>query len=71
VANGVLHIRALGEDKAGKDKDVCRSEFRYRSFVRNVPARGVKEGDVMAGYKDGILEVSALNPADEEQTGTP
>jgi HSP20 family protein len=38
VANGVLHIRAQREEKTEKkDKDVYRSEFRYGSFVRNVP----------------------------------
>jgi HSP20 family protein len=61
VADGVLHIRAQREEKTEKkDKDVYRSEFRYGSLVRNIPLpEGVKEDDITASYKDGILEVRA------------
>jgi len=69
VANGVLHIRAQREEKTEKkDKDVYRSEFRYGSFVRNVPLpEGVKEDDVTASYKDGILEVRVPIATEEEK----
>ena len=69
VANGVLHIRAQREEKTEKkDKDVYRSEFRYGSFVRNVPLpEGVKEDDVTASYKDGILEVRVPIAMEEEK----
>ena len=69
VANGVLHIRAQREEKTEKkDKDVYRSEFRYGSFVRNVPLpEGVKEDDITASYKDGILEIRAPIAAEEEK----
>src|ERR687897_1460401 len=47
VSNGVLRIRARREEKTEKkDKGGYRSEFRYGSFVRNVPLpEGAKEGD--------------------------
>lgn len=59
VSDGVLHIRAHREERSEqKDKDTVRSEFRYGSFVRNLPLpAGVKEEDVKASYKDGILEI--------------
>jgi HSP20 family protein len=68
VSGGMLHIRAQREEKTEKkDKDVYRSEFRYGSFVRNVPLpEGVKEDDITASYKDGILEVRAAMPAEEK-----
>jgi HSP20 family protein len=69
VANGVLHIRAQREEKTEKrEKDVYRSEFRYGSFVRNVPLpEGVKEDDITASYKDGILEIRAPIAAEEQK----
>jgi HSP20 family protein len=69
VADGVLHIRAQREEKPEKkDKDAYRSEFRYGSFVRNVPLpEGVKEDDITASYTDGVLEVRAPMPAEEEK----
>jgi HSP20 family protein len=68
VSGGMLHIRAQRAEKTEKkDKDVYRSEFRYGSFVRNVPLpEGVKEDDITASYKDGILEVRAAMPAEEK-----
>jgi HSP20 family protein len=67
--DGVLRISAQREEKTErKDKDVYRSEFRYGSFVRNVPLpEGVKEDDVTASYKDGILEIRAPIAAAEEK----
>ncbi|UUL75183.1 Hsp20/alpha crystallin family protein [Pseudarthrobacter sp. Fe7] len=64
VADGVLSIKAeRQEKKEQKDKDSYRSEFRYGSFVRRIPLpSGVKEGDVTASYKDGLLEVRAPIP---------
>jgi HSP20 family protein len=69
ITDGVLHIRAQREEKTEKkDKDVYRSEFRYGSFVRNVPLPdGVKEGDVTASYKDGILEIRVPVAREEEK----
>jgi HSP20 family protein len=61
VDNGVLHIQAHRSEKTEKKgKDEYRSEFRYGSFVRNVPLpEGVKDEAVTASYKDGILEIRA------------
>ena len=69
VADGVLHIRAQREERTEKkDKDSYRSEFRYGSFVRNVPLpQGVKEDDITASYKDGVLEIRTPMPAEEEK----
>lgn len=70
VANGVLHIEATREEKSEKrDKGMYRSEFRYGSFVRNVPLpEGISDADITASYKDGILEVRAPLP-EEQGTG--
>jgi HSP20 family protein len=64
VSDGGLTIRAeRQEKKEHKEKDSYRSEFRYGSFVRRIPLPdGVKEGDVTASYKDGVLEVRAPIP---------
>jgi HSP20 family protein len=69
VANGVLHIRAQREERTEKqEKDTYRSEFRYGSFVRDVRLPdGVKEDDITASYKDGVLEVRVPLPAAEEK----
>ena len=69
VDNGVLHIQAHREEKTEKKgKDVYRSEFRYGSFVRNVPLpEGVRDEDVTASYKDGILEIRAPIAREEEK----
>jgi HSP20 family protein len=68
VANGVLHIEARREERSEKrEKGGYRSEFRYGSFVRNVPLpEGTKEDDITATYKDGILEVRAPLPEKKE-----
>jgi HSP20 family protein len=64
VANGVLRISAHREEKSErKDKEVYRSEFRYGSFVRNIPLpEGTSDSDITAAYKDGILEVRVPMP---------
>jgi HSP20 family protein len=64
VADGVLYIRAERQEKEGlSDKDLFRSEFRYGSFTRKVPLPdGVKDEDITASYKDGVLEVRTLLP---------
>jgi HSP20 family protein len=69
VAGGVLHIRAQRQEKSeNKGKGTYRSEFRYGSFVRTVPLpEGVKEDDITASYKDGILEVRAPMATEEEK----
>jgi HSP20 family protein len=67
VSDGVLHISGRREERSEeKDKDTFRSEFHYGSFVRNLPLpAGVREDEIKASYKDGILEVRM--PVGEEQ----
>ena len=67
VVNGSLHIRAeRREEKEEKDKGSYRSEFRYGSFFRALPLpRDVKEEDIKATYKDGVLEVRTPVPERE------
>jgi HSP20 family protein len=72
IANGMLHIRAQREVKTErKDKGIYRSEFRYGSFVRSVPLpEGVKDEDITATYKDGILEIRAPMPEESKPPAT-
>ncbi len=67
VANGILHISGHREEKTEtKEKGGYRSEFRYGSFVRDLPLpKGVKDDDITATYRDGILEVRIPVPAEE------
>jgi HSP20 family protein len=68
VSDGVLHIKAEREEKSEeKSKDGYRSEFRYGSFMRDIPLpRGCKEEDVTASYRDGVLEVRVPVPEQVE-----
>jgi HSP20 family protein len=61
VSEGLLQIRAERKEKTEqKDEGSYRSEFRYGSMFRSIPLpKGVKEGDITATYKDGVLEVRA------------
>lgn len=71
VTDGVLTIKGeRQEKKEHKEKDSYRSEFRYGSFVRRIPLpTGVKQDDVTAAYKDGVLEVRAPMPEQVQATG--
>lgn len=64
VTEGVLHIKAERREKTEqKEKDSYRSEFRYGSFTRNIPLpQGVKDEDITASYRDGVLEVRSPVP---------
>nr|WP_244208339.1 Hsp20/alpha crystallin family protein [Arthrobacter oryzae] len=64
VVDGALQIRAeRKEEKEEKGKDSYRSEFRYGSFLRTLPLpQDVKEEDIKASYKDGVLEVRTPLP---------
>lgn len=74
VVDGALQIRAeRKEEKEEKGKDSYRSEFRYGSFLRTLPLpQDVKEEDIKASYKDGVLEVRTPIPerAMTESKGT-
>lgn len=64
VAGGQLVIGAERQEQTEqKDKGSYRSEFRYGSFTRSIPLPdGVKQEDITATYKDGILEVKVPVP---------
>ena len=65
IRDGFLEIRAeRHEQTEQKEKDSYRSEFRYGSFMRRLPLpEGVKQDEVTATYKDGVLEVRTPVPA--------
>lgn len=64
VADGVLRIRAeQRETEDDTSTGLVRPEFRYGPFTRNVPLpEGVKDEDITASYKDGVLEVRTRLP---------
>ncbi len=64
VSDGMLHIQAeRREEERKQEKGYRRHELRYGSFSRSLPLPGgVKESDVNATYKDGILEVRIPTP---------
>jgi len=59
AGNGIVRIEARREEKAEHKGDgTYHSEFRYGSFVRELQAPAdLRNEDVSASYKDGILEV--------------
>jgi len=65
VEDGVLHLRAERRQEEEKEgKHWRRRELRYGSFSRTLPLpEGVRENDIKATYKDGILEVRAPLPS--------
>jgi HSP20 family protein len=69
VADGVLQIRARKEQRnEQRDENLIRSEFHYGVFVRNVPLPpGVKEEDIRATYRDGVLEIRVPMRNEEEE----
>jgi HSP20 family protein len=68
VSEGMLHIHAeRREEEHTEKKGYRRRELHYGSFARSLPLpTGVKESDIHATYKDGILEVRV--PAPKEST---
>ncbi|MFF3668059.1 Hsp20/alpha crystallin family protein [Microtetraspora malaysiensis] len=56
LTNGVLEIRA---EKSEEMRERRRTEFHYGSLYRSITLPpDVREDDVQAMYKDGVLEVS-------------
>jgi HSP20 family protein len=65
VEAGVLTVRAERRDEK---RDSQRSEFHYGLFARSMSLpTGADENDVVATYKDGILEVRVAMMAEEAQ----
>lgn len=64
VADGMLHIEAQrrAEEKE-ESKGYIRHELRSGSFTRSLPLpEGVSEDDIVASYKNGILEIRVPMP---------
>lgn len=64
VDDGELRINAHRRSETKEEgKGRYRSEVRYGSFTRVMPApKGLKDKDVKATYKDGVLEVRVPAP---------
>ena len=75
IVDGVLRITAHREERADRTEDeTYRTEFRYGTFVRNVVLPpGVREEDVKASFKDGVLEIRipANSSTSTEETRIP
>lgn len=67
IDDDVLHIEAeRREEERSQNRGYTRRELRYGSFSRDISLpRGIKESDVHADYKDGILEVRVPMPKSE------
>lgn len=59
VTDGVLRVSAeRRKEEKVEEKDYVRTELRYGSFSRTLPLpAGATEQDVVATYKDGVLEI--------------
>ena len=60
VGDGMLTLRAerTEEEEETSKKHFHRKEIRYGGFFRTLPLpEGVKEDDISASYKDGVLEI--------------
>jgi len=68
VDNGVLHIAAEHrQEEETNGKEIYRRELRYGCFRRDLTLpEGVTDGDVKAGYKDGILEIRVALPPETD-----
>ncbi len=67
VEDGMLHILARRhEEESVEDGQYFRKEIRHGSFERVLPLpEGVREPDVKATYRDGILEIVVPLPEAE------
>lgn len=59
VVDGTLRVSAeRRQEERVEEKDFVRTELRYGSFARTLPLpAGASEKDVVASYKDGVLEI--------------
>lgn len=65
VQDGMLRIKVeRRKEERTEGKDGYRTEFRYGSSYRSVPLpKGVDASQVVATYRDGILDVAVPYPA--------
>lgn len=70
VDNGCLNISAeSSKSKEEKDDDYTRKEFSYNSFEKRLKLPdSVKEEDVKANYKDGVLSFDLLKKESKKHT---
>lgn len=73
VAGGMLNIQAeRQEEEKREEHGYLRQELRYGSLSRSLPIpEGVKESDIKATYKAGILEVRIPEPKVEPAAKIP
>jgi len=72
LTEGRLRVRAERQQSTEhKEKDSYRSEFHYGSYLRDfsVPT-GVKQPDIKASYKDGVLTIRVPMPKVENTSVT-
>jgi HSP20 family protein len=68
VKDGVLTLEAEAtqEDKEEKEGRIIRQERRYGKFLRSFNLGGdVKEEDIKASFKDGVLKLQAPKVAEK------
>jgi HSP20 family protein len=71
LKNNYLTISAKrDDDKEEKGKDFIRRERSYGEFSRSFYAKGIKQEDIKAKYKDGVLVVSLPKKEKEEEVST-
>jgi HSP20 family protein len=67
VSDGMLHIHAeRREEEKREAKGYVRQELRYGALSRSLPLpEGVTGDEIVAVYKDGVLEVRIPEPKSE------
>jgi HSP20 family protein len=65
LEEGTLDVKGeRKQEKEIKEEDYYRRERIYGAFERRIPLpAGIKDGDIKAGYKDGVLEVVVTGAA--------
>ena len=68
--NGVLTIEAEThqEDKEEKEGKIIRQERRYGKFMRSFNLGDVKETEINANFKDGVLTLTAPKRSEHNST---
>ncbi|SRX75761.1 Hsp20/alpha crystallin family protein [Aequorivita antarctica] len=69
IDNGCLNISAeSSKSKEDKDDNYTRKEFSYNSFNKKLQLPGsVKDEDIKAHYKDGVLSFNLIKKAEAKQ----
>lgn len=69
IDNGCLNISAeSSKSKEEKEDNYTRKEFSYNSFNKKLQLPGsVKDEDIKAHYKDGVLSFNLIKKAEAKQ----